>query len=62
MPVISRSVVDRLSRLRQVDVKAEHFERQVQRAEQERDQWEQKYEVWRMRCWPHDAAFSCFSF
>ncbi len=33
------------SRLRQVDVKAEHFERQVQRAEQERDAWEQKYEV-----------------
>lgn len=32
-------------RLRQVDVKAEHFERQVQRAEQERDQWEKKYEV-----------------
>ena len=31
-------------RLRQVDVKAEHFERQVQRAEQERDQWEKKYE------------------
>ncbi|KAG8903554.1 tropomyosin [Tulasnella sp. 417] len=30
--------------LRQVDVKAEHFERQVQRLEQERDQWEQKYE------------------
>ena len=32
-------------RLRQVDVKAEHFERQVQRLEQERDQWEKKYEV-----------------
>ena len=32
-------------RLRQVDVKAEHFERQVQRIEQERDQWEKKYEV-----------------
>ena len=31
-------------RLRQVDVKAEHFERQVQRVEQERDQWERKYE------------------
>jgi tropomyosin len=28
-----------------VDVKAEHFERQVQRAEQERDMWEKKYEV-----------------
>ena len=34
-----------MNRLRQVDVKAEHFERQVQRAEQERDQWEQKHEV-----------------
>jgi len=33
------------TRLRQVDVKAEHFERQVQRAEQERDLWEKKYEV-----------------
>lgn len=33
------------SRLRQVDLKAEHFERQVQRLEQERDQWEKKYEV-----------------
>jgi tropomyosin, fungi type len=32
-------------RLRQVDVKAEHFERQVQRVEQERDMWEKKYEV-----------------
>lgn len=32
-------------RLRQVDVKAEHFERQVQRMEQERDLWEKKYEV-----------------
>lgn len=35
----------RASRLRQVDLKAEHFERQVQRLEQERDQWEKKYEV-----------------
>ena len=34
-----------MARLRQVDVKAEHFERQVQRLEQERDQWEQKFEV-----------------
>jgi tropomyosin len=34
----------RTYRLRQVDVKAEHFERQVQRVEQERDQWERKYE------------------
>ncbi len=32
-------------RLRQVDVKAEHFERHTQRLEQERDEWEKKYEV-----------------
>lgn len=29
-------------KLRQVDVKAEHFERAVARAEQERDEWEKK--------------------
>jgi hypothetical protein len=34
-----------INRLRQVDVKAEHFERQVTRAEQERDDWEQKHSV-----------------
>lgn len=28
-----------------MDVKAEHFERQVQRAEQERDEWEKKHSV-----------------
>ena len=32
-------------RLREVDVKAEHFERHAQTVEHERDQWEQKYEV-----------------
>ena len=32
-------------RLRQVDIKAEHFERQVQRVEQERDDWTKRYEV-----------------
>ena len=31
-------------RLRQVDVKAEHFERQVARVEAERDTFEKKYE------------------
>jgi tropomyosin len=31
-------------RLRQTDVKAGHFERKVQALENERDQWEQKYE------------------
>lgn len=31
-------------RLRQTDVKAGHFERKVQALEQERDQWEAKYE------------------
>lgn len=34
-----------LSRLRQVDVKAEHFERSVSRVEQERDDWERKHGV-----------------
>jgi len=34
----------RTSRLRQVDVKAEHFERQVARIEAERDAWEKKCE------------------
>jgi hypothetical protein len=34
-----------LVRLRQVDIKAEHFERQVQRVEQERDDWTRKFEV-----------------
>lgn len=33
-----------LDRLRQVDVKAEHFERQVARVEAERDAWEKKFE------------------
>ena len=28
-----------------MDLKAEHFERQVQSLEQERDNWEKKYEV-----------------
>ncbi|KAJ3548522.1 hypothetical protein NM688_g5290 [Phlebia brevispora] len=37
----SKEVVEKL---RQVDVKAEHYERHVQRLEQERDQWEKKYE------------------
>lgn len=31
-----------LDRLRQVDVKAEHFERTIARIEQERDEWEKK--------------------
>ena len=34
------------SRLRQIDLKAEHFERQVHTLEQESAQWEKKYEVW----------------
>lgn len=33
-----------LHRLRQIDVKAEHYERQVARIEQERDAWENKFE------------------
>lgn len=32
------------NRLRQTDVKAEHFERKVATVEAERDQWEKKYE------------------
>ena len=28
-----------------MDLKAEHFERQVQTLEQDRDNWEKKYEV-----------------
>lgn len=33
-----------LHRLRQTDVKAGHYERKVQALEQERDEWESKYE------------------
>ena len=47
-PPINRSLVVYPSRLRQMDLKAEHFERQVHTLEQERDQWEKKYEVWRI--------------
>ena len=32
-------------RLRQVDIKADHFERQAQNLERERDLWEKKFEV-----------------
>jgi len=39
-----RNAKETVEKLRQIDVKAEHFERQVQRLEQERDQWEKKYE------------------
>ncbi|KAF5373301.1 hypothetical protein D9615_007482 [Tricholomella constricta] len=39
-----KNVKETVEKLRQVDVKAEHFERQVQRAEQERDTWEKRYE------------------
>lgn len=42
---MSLSVLTLGDRLRQVDVKAEHFERQISRVEQERDGWEKKYEV-----------------
>jgi hypothetical protein len=47
MPVLLAAfVVTHLcGRLRQVDIKAEHFERQVQRVEQERDTWTKQYEV-----------------
>jgi len=39
-----KTVKETMEKLRQVDVKAEHFERQVHRLEQERDTWEKKYE------------------
>jgi len=39
-----KNVKGTVEKLRQVDIKAEHFERQVTRTEQERDQWEKKYE------------------
>ncbi|KAG6910216.1 hypothetical protein DXG01_012351 [Tephrocybe rancida] len=39
-----KNLKETVEKLRQVDVKAEHFERQVQRAEQERDAWEKKFE------------------
>jgi len=38
-----KNLKDCNEKLRQVDVKAEHFERQVQRIETERDEWENKY-------------------
>ncbi len=44
--LLAVSVVPHLcGRLRQVDIKAEHFERQVQRVEQERDDWTRRHEV-----------------
>jgi len=39
-----KNVKETVEKLRQVDVKAEHFERQVQKLEQERDVWEKKCE------------------
>jgi len=44
-PHISRFSCGVSIRLRQMDLKAEHFERQVHTLERERDQWEKKYEV-----------------
>jgi tropomyosin len=32
-------------RIRELDTKAEHYERQIHRLEQERDEMEKKYEV-----------------
>ena len=37
-------MITNLLRLRQTDVKAGHYERKVQALEQDRDQWEAKYE------------------
>jgi len=39
-----KNLKETVERLRQMDLKAEHFERQVHTLEQERDQWEKKYE------------------
>ncbi|CDZ97381.1 actin filament-coating protein tropomyosin [Phaffia rhodozyma] len=39
-----KNLKETVEKLRQVDVKAEHFERQITRVEQERDNWEKKYE------------------
>lgn len=41
---LSTPTPTQLPRLRQVDVKAEHFERAVARVESERDTWEKKAE------------------
>ena len=47
-----RPLTDCGSRYRQADIRAEHFERQVKTLEQERDQWEKKYEVRQSNQWP----------
>jgi len=39
-----KNLKETVERLRQMDLKAEHFERKVQSLEQERDTWENKYE------------------
>lgn len=39
-----KHILTMISRLRQTDVKAGHYERKVQALETSRDQWEQKYE------------------
>ncbi|KAI0285952.1 tropomyosin [Russula aff. rugulosa BPL654] len=39
-----KNLKETVDKLRQVDIKAEHFERQVQRVEQERDDWIRRYE------------------
>lgn len=43
MDKAEKDLKETTEKLRQVDVKAEHFERQVQRLEQERDEWERKH-------------------
>lgn len=42
--IFTREANHKFDRLRQTDVKAGHFERKVQALENERDQWEAKYE------------------
>jgi tropomyosin len=40
-----RSLTPSFRRIRELDTKAEHYERQIHRLEQERDEMEKKYEV-----------------
>jgi tropomyosin len=44
LAVLENLVLMIFRRLRQTDVKAGHFERKVQALEQDRDQWEAKFE------------------
>jgi tropomyosin len=45
MGTLYHSSTDSFHRIRELDTKAEHYERQIHRLEQERDDMEKKYEV-----------------